>query len=149
MFLLISYCLVNAAISVLLERSCRRFRLARVLHSAMFTVVLLFVLLAQDNELISSALSNILGASTFRILHESVIFGGVGILSSLMVIEITMPILIAAFVALFAARVVEYIRVCRSAGVFRRRSSVSRSTAGSARFGRSSRIYLLNCVMRC
>ena len=147
MALLIVYLIVNVALSLFLEKSKYRLKLATVTHAAAFTVVLVFVLLSQDG-VVGSVMERVLG-EYYAPLHSAVAYGAVGMISPLMVIETVMPLLVITVSAVTAVKAVEYVRTRRAPFVRRSSSVCDFDTSGAFSPLCIDRIYIRNCVIRC
>ena len=144
--LLIAYILVNIIISVILDNSKYRLRIASVAHAIVFTIVFAFMLLAQDG-FIGDLLARLMG-EFYAPMHEIAVYGGGGVISPLVIIELLVPILIVAVGAIFTVKVVEYVCAKRDPFVkfkhIRQIFSVSFKSTVLA-----DKIYIRNCVIRC
>ena len=148
MALLIIYLIVNAIIFVWLDRSKYNMHIASVVHAAAFTLVLALVLLAQDG-FIGDVMRNLLG-DYYEPMHNVFVDGGEYMLSPVMVLEVIIPILIDVVTAVFAAKVVNYVRTRRSAP-YVKRESARKTLLFRKAFSplRLNKIYIRNCVIRC
>ena len=148
MALLIIYLIVNAIIFVWLDRSKYNMRIASVVHAAAFTLVLALVLLAQDG-FIGDVMRRLLG-DYYDPIHNVLVDGGEYMLSPVMVLEVIIPILIGVVTAVFAAKVVNYVRTRRSAP-YVKRESARKTLLFRKAFSPLllNKIYIRNCVIRC
>ena len=149
MALLFTYIIVNILISIYFERSGERFKFAKLLHAAAFTVVLFFVLFAQDNNQIASAIANIFGEVTYTAMHEAIVTAAGGMISSLMVMEMIFGVLAVCISFVFTVHVVRYVISCK----LKYHRSIKRADSGYANgkvtLLRANKIFRQNCVMRC
>ncbi len=148
MALLIIYLIVNAIIFVWLDRSKYNMRIASVVHASAFTLVLALVLLAQDG-FIGDVMRRLLG-DYYEPMHNVLVDGGEYMLSPVMVLEVIIPTLIGVVTAVFAAKVVNYVRTRRSAP-YVKRESARKTLLFRKAFSplRLNKIYIRNCVIRC
>lgn len=147
MALLIAYLAVNMIISVILEKSKVRFRIATVVHAVTFTVVLVLLAMAIEDGYIPQMMRRILG-SYYAPMHEVCAYSGEKMLGPLAVIEMLIPLLFIAIGAYYTAKVVKYVRT-RRAPFVRRAALKKLPSNGVINAVCVNRIYLLNCVIRC
>ena len=148
MALLIIFVLVNIFISVYLEKSKDHMKVASIIHAVGFTVVLFLAMVAQDG-FIGDVMRNLLG-DYYEPMHNVFVDGGEYMLSPVMVLEVIIPILIGVVSAVFAAKVVNYVRTRRSAP-YVKRESARKTLLFRKAFSplRLNKIYIRNCVIRC
>jgi len=130
------------------ERSKTKFRFAALVHAAVFTVVLLLVLFAQEAGPVATAMETVFGEETYSVMHEAIVSSVSGMVSPLMIMEMISCLLLAGVSLFLTVCAVRYIISKAKESKYSKHVDSEYATGrGTLRF--TYKIFRQNCVMRC
>lgn len=152
MYLIIAFLIINIVFAKFLET--KKYKIATVLHSVLFIMILLFLLVTSDVTFITIGIRNVIGKETYDILYEvltSTIISSIFILTPILLINIIINIFVLLFevfiTILISKEIVKIYKIVKIKNIIYIKHIIYKKLLNKIKI--IKRIFIINRSIRC